>query len=217
LLPDPRCNGFFCSPVFGTNFLPAGLGQTKKQKKQSTVAFKLTKFAMGNTLLTFVDEHSECGGGGSESMEERGPQGPVTIGGCDESAWLTDLVEWHHMSWATKKHFKNAMCKGTHRDDGPATLRGNRKWSDVIAWMKDFQASVNNLAESECLQFAAEIWGSDENDAHEVAPEVTANKKGRFACLDIELCWEGDDLRFRVNLGQNQQLKHLGEGRMHTI
>ena len=75
---------------------------------------------------------------------------------------------------------------------------------------------MNNLADSKFLEFTVEVWGNDRDDGRKYKAVGTTNKD-YFPFLDMEMYWslEGN-LQFRVHLKENQVLKYLNRGSMHT-
>ena len=137
------------------------------QKGTITDCLKIIEFGMGNTLLTFIDQYYEHGG--SLDAKDRG----LTIRGY-ESAWLADLVASYNLD-NTEDLFENtSKYHGIYRDDGIAFFTG--KWSDeeIMRWISVFRLRVNDLMESDGLQFTAEIWRPAENTINE---RTIVNKK----------------------------------------
>ena len=128
-------------------FFAQKLGQDDKITIKSCL--EMIKFVMGATLLTFMDKYYEYGG--NEEADDRG----LMIGGY-ESAWLADLVAAYILE-NTGKHFAMAKYQEIYRDDGLLFLTGKWTKSDVTAWLKDFQLTINQLLSSDSLQFTAEI------------------------------------------------------------
>jgi hypothetical protein len=87
---------------------------------------------------------------------------------------------------------------------------------EIANWLSIFQERVNNLAGSEFLEFTAEIWGNDKDDARK-HKAVDTTKKDYFPFLDMEMYWSPEgNLQFRVHLKENQVLKYLNRGSTHT-
>ena len=145
-------------------------------------------FGMKNTLVSFIDKYYEYGG--EMEDEKRG----LTIGGY-ESAWLADLVAAYLLEM-TKEKFDNFVYHGIYRDDGFMVLKGTRTEREMSDWLEDFQGKINEMTESTCLQFTAEVWGIEKdpevnNDKLEVVNEKV------FPYLDMEMRWnEKEELRF---------------------
>ena len=65
-------------------------------------------------------------------------------------------------------------------------------------WLVLFQTKVNELAESNCLQFTAEVWNIDE-DIEITNNKLTIIKESHFPYLDMEMYWnERHELKFQV-------------------
>jgi hypothetical protein len=117
---------------------------------------ELITFGMGSTFLTFVDKYYEYDG--NVDIKDRG----LTIGGY-ESAWLADLVI-SYIFENTKQHFTDTIYNGCYRDDELGIFTGNRNLSDMADWLNKFQLSVNELLDSDKLQFTLAVWGADKQD-----------------------------------------------------
>jgi hypothetical protein len=168
----------------------------------------MIKFGMGNTLLTFVDKYYECGG--NLDIEDRG----LTIGGY-ESAWLTKICMAYVMD-NSRDILDKLVYEGIYRDNSITIFKGPVTTSKVAKWLRIFQARVNNLADSKFLEFTMEVWGNNRDDRRKYKAAGTTNKD-YFPFLDMEMYWslEGN-LQFRVHLKENQVLKYLNRGSMHT-
>jgi hypothetical protein len=177
-------------------------------RRKIEACLEMVRFGMGNTLVTFVDKYYEYGG--EADVEEKG----LTIGGY-ESAWLADLAASYLLENAGEM-FDPAVFKGIYRDDGFVVFRNKLSKAEVAMWLKKFQERVNELAESEFLRFTAVIWGNDKEDGMK-HNNVSVNGGKSFPFLDMEMYWSDEgDLRFRVHLKPNQQLKYLNKGSTHT-
>ena len=87
---------------------------------------------------------------------------------------------------------------------------------DVITWLGNFQTKVNDLLDTERLQFTAEVWGKEKENGmkHE---KVKVIKKDTFPFLDIEMSLsKKNKLLFGVHLKENQALKYLNTDSQHT-
>ena len=109
------------------------------------------------------------------------------------------------------------MCfKGIYRDNGIVIFKGNLKANDVGHWLRNFQEEVNALVGLDYLKFTAKVWGKDKLDGN-VQNDVMVREEDSFSYLDMEIFWSNEDeLSFRVHLKENQQLKYLTRGSMHT-
>ena len=110
---------------------------------------------MGNCLLTFVDKYYEYRG--SENIDERG----LTIGGY-KSAWLPDLVASYILDNVMDLFTNTTKHYGIYRDDGIIFLRGIWTNKMILKWIKTYQIRVNDLLDSDKLQFTTEIWRAKE-------------------------------------------------------
>lgn len=81
-----------------------------------------------------------------------------------ESAWLADLVAAYILE-ESKELFDKFTYYGIYRDDGFIILKGIKTKREMNKWLVSFQTKVNKLAESDYLQFIAEVWNIDEDEA----------------------------------------------------
>jgi len=82
-------------------------------------------------------------------------------------------------------------------------------------WLVQFQTKVDELAESNCLQFTAEVWNIDE-DIEITINKLTIIKQSHFPYLDMEMYWnERHELKFQVHMKPNQKLKYLNSDSTH--
>ena len=179
----------------------------KEEKKKITKCLKLVEFGMSNTLVTFVDKYYEYGG--DIEGEKRG----LTIGGY-ESAWLADLVAAYILE-KTEKSFRKMKYHGIYRDDGFMIFEGIKSKQECNEWLLTFQENVDKLAECDCLQFTAEIWGIEE-DITIKNDNLTIVREKLFPYLDMEMYWnKRGELKFQVHLKPNQKLKYLNADSTH--
>uniref|UniRef100_A0A7S1BCU3 Uncharacterized protein n=1 Tax=Corethron hystrix TaxID=216773 RepID=A0A7S1BCU3_9STRA len=83
--------------------------------------------------------------------------------------------------------------------------------------MSSFQQNVNVLLESTRLQFTAEIWTDQKYLRIPKNSQVQATTSPVSPYLDAELFWLPDGkLGFQVHVKENQELKYLNFGSMHT-
>ena len=74
---------------------------------------------------------------------------------------------------------------------------------------------VDQVAECNCLQFTAEVWGI-EDDEKIVNKNLTIIKDKVFPYLDMEMFWnDRGELVFQIHLKPNQKLKYLNEDSTH--
>ena len=90
----------------------------------------------------------------------------------------------------------------------------------IVEWRKEFQASVNELAEGDYLQFTCEMWlpsGIRASPTKEHHKKVKVISEPYFPFLDMKMIWsEHGDLQFQVHMKENQRLKCLNKGSDHT-
>ena len=170
----------------------------------------MIKFGMGNTLITFIDEFYEYGG--STEVEDKG----LTIGGY-ESAWLADLVQSYILEMTKQVFEKCTNYYGFYRDDGIVILKGQWSNEEINSWLKTFQFNVNDLLNSDHVQFTVEIWNPEALKSEKPRnKEVKINRKSRFPYLDTETYWYKETLAFRVHFKDGQLLKHVSKDSTHT-
>ena len=97
---------------------------------------------------------------------------------------------------------------GFYRDDGLNVIDGKKTIKQLVKWLENFHAKVNELTGSDCLKFTLDIWYPDSPKGEETGNEkVSINQDPKFPYLDMELYWRESALQFRVHLKPNQQLK----------
>ena len=178
-----------------------------EMKKKIETCLEMIGFGMKNTLVSFTDKYYEYGG--DMDGEKRG----LTIGGY-ESAWLADLVVAYLLK-QTENLFEDFIYHGIYRDDGFLILKGIKTKREMNEWLLKFQEEINTLAESNCLQFTAEVWNTVEDE--EIQNEnLTIVEGEHFPYLDMEMYWnDRHDLKFRVHMKPNQVLKYLNSDSTH--
>ena len=164
-------------------------------------------FGMKNTLVCFIDKYYEYGG--DMDGEQRG----LTIGGY-ESVWLADLVAAYLLK-QTEGLFGDFIYHGIYRDNGFIIMTGTKTKKEMNTWLGKFQNEVNKLAESNCLQFTAEIWNIEE-DEQIVNEKLTIITDKYFPYLDMEMYWnDRNHLKFQVHMKPNQKLKYMNGDSTH--
>ena len=53
------------------------------------------------------------------------------------------------------------MFYGIYRDDGSNVMYGKKSTEEMVEWLKQFQENVNELTDSNFLQFTLDIWDPD--------------------------------------------------------
>ena len=109
---------------------------------------------MSSTLISFGSEYYEYHG---REKEEQG----LAIGGY-ESAFFANLVA-SYLFEKSKSTFYLTTYHGIYRYDGLVLLKGNKSAKEVKDLLEEFQQTVNRAAGNQHLQFAAEIWTTEEN------------------------------------------------------
>ena len=153
---------------------------------------------MGNTLLTFQDQYYEHGG--SLDPSKRG----LTIGGY-ESAWLADLVAAWIFKETEKLFRQTSKYHGIYRDDGIVIFQDKWTIKNIYDWFyKD-------------LQFTMSIWSPEEKKVYKYNKVIEIYGKNSFPFLDLQLFWNtNNELKFKVYMKENQQLKYLNYDSTHT-
>jgi len=83
-------------------------------------------------------------------------------------------------------------------------IDGKMSVEEIVTWLEQFQARVNELTKSNCLQFTLNIWDPDY-----LTGEILSNKKAKFnlnaalPCPDMEFYWHQTNLTFHVHLKTN--------------
>jgi len=138
----------------------------------------------------------------------------LTIGGY-ESAGLADLVA----AWIlemTEELFDSSIYNGIYRDDGINITEGEMTLEEIEKWLDKFQGEVNKLTESTHLQFTLEVWNPDAPEGLRSSnDDITIHRKDFLPYLDTELFWHRSELKFRVHVKPNQQLKYLNRSSTH--
>ena len=169
----------------------------------------MIKFGMDNSIVTFKDRYRIYGG--NCPVEEKG----LTIGGF-ESAFLADLVAAYILE-KSEDLFSNSIFNKIYRNDGLNIWDSLATTNEICNWLDEFQARVNQLTESEFLQFTCDIWDPDApEDEIPRNKKVTINRSKHFPYLDMEFFWQNEELKFQVHLKDNQLLKYVNKGSTHT-
>ena len=111
--------------------------------------------------------------------------------------------------------FQDFTYHGIYRDDGFIIFKGLKNKEDINEWLGRFQEEVNTKAESDCLQFTAEVWNI-EDDEKIINKKLTIIKDTYFPYLDMEMCWnKRDELKFQVHMKPNQKLRYINADSTH--
>ena len=112
--------------------------------------FQIMVQGMTNTLLTFRDKYYKYG-------KEADFRDPGTSIGGTESSFNTDLtVEYTILK--CRREFLDCLYNKAYRDDIMLVFNEKMKQDRLSQWLKNFQEKVNNLFESDNLQFTMELW-----------------------------------------------------------
>ena len=91
-------------------------------------------------------------------------------------------------------------------DDGFVILKGIKTKREINKWLESFQNKVDELVESNCLQFTSEVWNIEE-DKDITNEKVTIIKDKYFPYLYMDMYWnDRHDLKFQVHMKPNQKL-----------
>ena len=160
---------------------------SKEEKRTIRRCLEMIKYGMATTFIQFQDSYWIYGG--MIEVDEKG----LTIGGY-ESAWLADLVAAYILE-NSRSHFRNCIFDGTYRDDGLRITDGTETTDETCDWLSSFQSHVNNLLNSDKLQFTVEIWNPDAPTSEKPKnPKVKINRQSYFPYLDVEMFWYKSDL-----------------------
>ena len=179
----------------------------REEEKKIRRCLKLIQFGMSNTLITFVNKYYEYGG------DTEGNKQGLTIGGF-EPVWLADLIAAYILQ-KTQEIFNEMKYHRIYRDDGFIIFEGCIFKEDINKGLLTSQKNVDKLAESDCLQFTAEIWGIEE-DLKIRNGNITIVSDEMFPYLDMEMYWnERGELKFQVHLKPTKKLKYLNADSTH--
>lgn len=116
----------------------------------------------------------------------------------------------------TEGMFNNFTFNGTYRNNRISITNGVLPLEETKNWLDVFQSEVNRLTESKHLQFALEIWNPDAPEGVTSSnPDITIHQKDFLPYLDTGLYWNREELKFRVHLKFNKQLKYLNRSSTH--
>ena len=137
---------------------------------------------MANTIILFEDQNWIYSG--DEAVEIKG----LTIRG-HESAFFADIVAAYILEKSTTL-FSNSMFYGIYRADDLNVIDGKRSTEEMVEWLEKFQDNVNELTNSNFLQFTLDIWDPDSPPGEIPSNNnVKINRGIAFPYLDMELFW----------------------------
>ena len=143
----------------------------------------------------------------------------LTIGGY-ESAWLANLVAAYIFEKAAELFNETSCYHGIYRDDRIAVLSGQWTDHDICRWFDTFQLSVWDSVQSRSLKFTCEIWRPTESETKVetyLKDDIKIVESKYFPYLDLECFFSKmGNLRFKVHLKENQELKYLNCESTHT-
>ena len=151
------------------NYSAAPLPAAKKRIIQDCL--EMIQFGMRHTFLNFQGEH--CEHDPWEDPEEK----RLSIG-AHESAWLADLVIAYVLEKTQECLHPQDMLKFCG-DDGWAIFRRKLSHPQMIAWMNEFQDTVNTMAQGDYLKFTCNMWIRRSSLA---LREILREEKHRHGC-----------------------------------
>eukprot|EP00957_Ditylum_brightwellii_P170626 12987639-Ditylum_brightwellii.AAC.1 len=181
----------------------------------------IMQFGTKSTLIQFRGRHYVYQGAakGEELLDE-----DVALAiGAYESAFLADIVA-SYVFEETEECFEQCVFRGIYRDDGLMILVGNRNKSEIQEWLQKYQSLVNELADSDYLQFTTKLWQPPQVNAEDSPTKkdkkemgVTVIYKKEFLLLDMRMNWdrESGEMRFLVFRKTNQALKYVDRKSTH--
>lgn len=163
--------------------------------------------------------------------------------GAFESAWLADLVASYLLEEA-EDLFNGFTYFGIYRDDGICIAPHVWPSEDIVEWLEEFQATIDEICLDENgdeiarVKFTAEVWkptvtaSATSPNAGPVISTISASVTERqhvfFPYLDLKLEFPRGQsntrrtftrhasLDFFVHLKENQQLRYLNDGSTHS-
>ena len=101
------------------------------------------------------------------------------------------------------------------------------KWTNVTYFQKNrigyygIQIKVNSICVNEELQFTSETWKPNENEkvnSMKMQESINTIEENCFPHLDMVMLWLNNrELKFKVYMSPNQQLKSLNKESEHTF
>ena len=189
-------------------------GLQQRELNKIMHCMEMIRFGMNSTYLMFQDSYYQYDG-------DHDIQDVALSIGAFESAWLADIVG-SYLYLESPDSFDATTYNGTYRDDGLVVFPGRKTHPQIVAWLQQFQARVNELADGDYLQYTCELWADPayqpvEPASGENKSKVKVNTTSKFPYLDMEFSWHPNgQLQFGVHLKPNQQLKYLNKGSSHT-
>ena len=140
---------------------------------------------------------------------------PGLIIGGYELAFLSNLlVAFVFKELNSKMFVDNFLLNKIHRDDGMLVTKENWDAKRFATWIQLFQKEVNELLQTDKLQFTLDIWMNNDkenicDDIESLDGKVTINKTNVFPFLDMKMAWKESELIYNLYFKENQQIKYL--------
>ena len=94
---------------------------------------------------------------------------------------------------------------------------GSLSGEELLRWLDEFQASVDEVVGDDSVQFTMDAWLPDEESRELVPKRMNVVGEEKFPYLDSAMRWnEDDELCFGVHTKPNFQNKYLNAGSCHT-
>ena len=166
---------------------------------------------MRNTFISFHDKYFDYG----ESLDTS--EHKITIGGY-ESAQIVDILATFILL-QSKDLFKSTQFHGIYKDDDIAIFNRKIMTEEIDTQLSKIQKRVTQISGTSKIVFTAELWkpNADDQKTNKVDGVLSVVQTTAFQYLDIYFYWNCyGELRFKVYMKPNQQLKYLNKGSFHT-
>ena len=149
-------------------------------------ALEMLKFSMGNTLVMFREKCYEYG------VDDDPMNRSLTIGGYN-SAWNADLIASYLLD-LSQDHFTETKLFGLYRDDGNIVFDGTWSTEEIQSWLHSFQTKVNQITNSDDIQFTMDIWRPGETNRTIVPKLINVIGSPTFPYLDMNLKFDEENM-----------------------
>ena len=174
-----------------------------KEEKRATIdsCLEMLKFSMGHTIVSFQDKYYEY------SVDSDPEMRGLAIGGFD-SAWMADIVASFCFD-QTAEMFSDTKYHGIYRDDGINIFEGSREIADLDSWFLEFQNKINDILDSDGLQFTMAIWSAG-SESRKINDRLDFIGNDVFLYLDAGLFWnDKGNIAFQVHKKPSYQTKYV--------
>ena len=114
-------------------------------------------------------------------------------------------------------HFTKTRFFGLYHDDGNIVFNRNLLIEEIQSWLHDFQAKVNDITNSDDIQFTMEIWRMGETCRTIVPKLINVISIPTFPYLDMNPKFDEEkNLCFEIFSKPNFETKYLDLGSCHT-